>query len=181
MTKAGCPGDDRTDLFLTDFAATEAENFTRDILNLGHVQTESHQLGADCHQAAAHQSRDTAAVVRGSDGSFRARNLFDQGLNFLGRTFVAKEIQDEADGFFGHSLIEAGLYSQLPNQFVHICPPSSGLVPDAFLGNYLDLPRNELQATTALEAVIQLRSRGECCSNARAGANFAANCSQGGH
>src|SRR6202035_3271398 len=39
---------------------------------------------------------------------------------------------------------------------------------------YLDLLRNELQATTAREGAIRLRSHDECCSNARVGARCAA-------
>src|ERR1035438_7109414 len=37
---------------------------------------------------------------------------------------------------------------------------------------YLDLVRRELQATTACEGAIQLRSHSECCSNARVGAEL---------
>src|SRR6202035_842645 len=39
---------------------------------------------------------------------------------------------------------------------------------------YLDLVRSELQATSACEGAIQLRSHDECCSNARVGARCAA-------
>jgi hypothetical protein len=39
--------------------------------------------------------------------------------------------------------------------------------------NYLDLLRCELQAMTAFESAIQLRSRAKCCIIARAFAKFA--------
>ena len=57
----------------------------------------------------------------------------DQGLNFVGRTLAAEETQDDADGFFSHGFIDAGLCSQLPNQFVHIAPPSTRCLPDPCL------------------------------------------------
>jgi hypothetical protein len=47
--------------------------------------------------------------------------------------------------------------------------------------NYLDRPRHELQATTAFRDAIQLRSRDECCSNARAGADFSEKLSRQAH
>src|ERR1700689_4714798 len=46
---------------------------------------------------------------------------------------------------------------------------------------YLDLVRSELQATSACEGAIQLRSHGECCSNARVGAKCAAKLSRATH
>ena len=36
---------------------------------------------------------------------------------------VAEEVQNDADGFFRHSAIDASLGSQPSNQFVHIAPP----------------------------------------------------------
>jgi hypothetical protein len=58
--------------------------------------------------------------------ALRARNLVDQRLNLVGGTLLAEETQDDADGFFSDSFIDAGLCSQLLNQFVHIAPPSVG-------------------------------------------------------
>jgi hypothetical protein len=49
-------------------------------------------------------------------------NLVDQGLDFVGRPLVAQEAQNDADGFFSHSTINAGLGGQPTNQFVHITP-----------------------------------------------------------
>ena len=72
---------------------------------------------------------EPAAFVGGCDRGFRARNRVDQGLNFVGRALVAKETQDNADGFFSHSTIDAGLCGQLSYQFVHIAPPSTGCLP----------------------------------------------------
>src|SRR6201999_250602 len=46
-----------------------------------------------------------------------------QGLNFFGRALVAKKTQNDTDGFFGNSILDAGLYGQPSYQFVHIAPP----------------------------------------------------------
>jgi hypothetical protein len=54
-------------------------------------------------------------------------------------------------------------------------------VPDPAYRIYLDLVRSELQATSACEGAIQLRSHGECCSNARVGAKCAAKLSRATH
>ena len=40
-----------------------------------------------------------------------------------------EELQNNADGLFSDSIIDAGFCSQLPNQFVHIAPPSTGYAP----------------------------------------------------
>src|SRR3982074_803505 len=129
LIEARRPRDDLAHLIRPNFVAAEPEKFTSNVLNLAHAQTKPHQLGAERHQAATHQLAETAAVARGRDRSFRARNLVDPGLNFFGRTFVAKETQDDTDGFFSHSIINAGLYGQPPYQFVHIAPPSTGSAP----------------------------------------------------
>jgi hypothetical protein len=48
------------------------------------------------------------------------RNRVDQCLNFIGWPFIAKEAKNDTDGFFSHNIIDAGLYGQPSNQFVHI-------------------------------------------------------------
>jgi hypothetical protein len=55
--------------------------------------------------------------------------LVDQCLDLIGGTLVTEESQNDADGFFSDNAIDAGLASQLSNQFVHIAPPSAGLLP----------------------------------------------------
>src|SRR5260370_32993007 len=173
LAEARGPCDDLAHSIRSDFVAAEPEKFTSDVLNLTHAQTKPHQLGAERHQATAHQISETAAIARGRDRSFRTGNLIYQGLNFVGGALVAKKSENDADGFFSHSIIDAGLYGQPPNQFVHIGPLSTGYVPGPCPRIYLDPPRCELQATTAFESAIHLRSRDECCSNARAVAKFA--------
>jgi hypothetical protein len=51
--------------------------------------------------------------------------MVDQYLNLVGRTLVAKETQNNPDRFFSDNIIDAGLDGQLPNQLVHIGPPSA--------------------------------------------------------
>src|SRR5471032_2206776 len=46
LTEARRPCDDLAHLIRSDFVAAEPKKFTSDILNLGHAQTETHQLGA---------------------------------------------------------------------------------------------------------------------------------------
>src|SRR5512135_1924410 len=72
LAEARCPLDDLAHLIGSDCVATEPEKFTRDALDLAHAQAKPHQLGADRHQAAAHQPSETAALARGRDRSFRA-------------------------------------------------------------------------------------------------------------
>src|ERR1700704_37334 len=102
LTEARCPCDDLAHLIRSDFVAAKPEKFTSDVLNVAHSQAKPHQLGAERHQAAAHQSAETAAAARGRDRGFGAGNGVDQGLNFVGRALVAEETQNDADGFFSH-------------------------------------------------------------------------------
>jgi hypothetical protein len=48
---------------------------------------------------------------------------------------VAEEAQNDADGFFSHSTIDAGFGSQPSNQFVHIAP-----APQPVLAGFLPVP-----------------------------------------
>src|SRR6478752_3357435 len=126
LAEARRPRNDLAHLIRSDFVAAEPEKFTRDVLNLAHAQTKRHQLGTERHQAAAHQSGEAAIAARSCDGSFSTGNLVDQSLNFVAGALVTKETQNDADGFFSHGRIDAGLGGQLSNQFVHISPPSAG-------------------------------------------------------
>src|SRR5829696_5116605 len=131
--------DDLAHLIRSDFVAAEPEKFTRDVLNLADAQSKRHQPRADGHQAAAHQPGEAAAFVRSCDRSLGARNRVDQGLDFVGRALTAKETQDNADGLFSHSTIDAGLGGQPFRQFVHIAPPQPISLPAPYLGIYLEL------------------------------------------
>src|SRR5579859_5635378 len=104
-TEARGPCDDLAHLIRTDFVSAKLEKFTRDVLNLGYSQAKSHQPGTERHQAPAHQLSETTAIGGGGDRGFRARNFVNQGLNLVGGPLVAKETQDDADGFFSHSTI----------------------------------------------------------------------------
>src|ERR1043166_924593 len=115
LAEARRPRNDLAHVLRSDFVATEPEEFARDVLYLADAQPEAHQPGADRHQAATHQSKEPGAALGSCNGGFRARNGVDQGLDFVGRTFTAKEPQNDADGFFGHSTIDAGLGSQPSN------------------------------------------------------------------
>src|ERR1700682_4843481 len=120
LTEAGCPCDDFAHLISSNFVATKSEKFTRNVLDFAHAQTQSHQLGAERHQTTAHQPTETAAVAGSRDRGFRTRNPGNQCLNFIGWPFIAKETKNDTDGFFSHNVIDAGLYGQPSNQFVHI-------------------------------------------------------------
>jgi hypothetical protein len=124
LTQARRPRDDFAHLFRSDFVAAEPEKFARDVLNFGHAQTKRHQLGAERHQPATHQSAETAATAGSGDGGFCARDVVDQDLDFVGGPLVAKETQDDADGFFRDSILYAGFRSQLSYQFVHVPRPN---------------------------------------------------------
>src|SRR6185312_11052223 len=122
LAQARRPRNDLAHLIRSDFVATEPEKFTRHALNLVHAQTKRHQPGTDRHQASAHQPRETATAAGSCDRSFGTRNLIDQGLNFVGGSLVAEKTENDADGFFSDSAIDAGLGGQPSYQFVHICP-----------------------------------------------------------
>jgi hypothetical protein len=124
------PRDDLAHLIRSEFVAPEPEKFTRKLLNLIHAEAERHQPGADSHQSAAHQSHETCTAVRSRNYCFCARNLLDQRFNLAGWPLPTEETQNDPDGFFGDSSIDAGLGGQPSNQFVHLAPPSAGLSPD---------------------------------------------------
>src|SRR5882762_10512338 len=166
LVQPRCPGDDLSHLIRTNFVAAEPEKFMSGSFDLDDAETEAHQPGSGRHDAAAHQSGEAAALDSGRDGVFRARNPVDQRLNFVGRTLAAQETQHNAHGVFSDSIIDAGFRGQLPNQFVHIAPPSTGETP-ASSKKHLELPCIEIQATTVPESAIHDQSRCECCSNAR--------------
>src|ERR1700730_13197809 len=128
LTQARRPRDDLAHLIRSDFVSAEPEKFTRDVLDLAHSKAKSHQLGAERHQPSAHQLSETTAVAGGGDRGFCAGNLVNQGLNLVGGPLVAKETQNDADGFFSHNIIDAGLGGQPRNQFIHSAPPSAGCV-----------------------------------------------------
>src|SRR4030081_903643 len=115
MTEGWSPLDDLAHSVRADFLTAEPEKFTRDVLNLADTQAQPHQLGAERHHTAAHQLGEAAAAA--GDRVFRARDIVDQGLNFVGWSLIAKEIQDDADGLFCHSIADAGLCGQPSNQF----------------------------------------------------------------
>src|SRR5690348_569296 len=60
LAQPWCPRDDRAHLIRSDFVSTEPEKLAGNVLDLAHAKTETHQSGADSHQAAAHQSADRA-------------------------------------------------------------------------------------------------------------------------
>ena len=133
LAKARCPRDDLAHFVCSDFVAAEPKKFTRDVLNLVHAKAECHQLGTECHQAAAHQPGEAAVAARGRDRSFGTRDLVDQSLNLVGGTLVAEKTQNDADGFFRDSVVNADLYGQRSNQFVHMAPALSRFVPGRVL------------------------------------------------
>jgi len=54
--------------------------------------------------------------------------LLDQRTNLLRWSFLAKEPEHGANGFFGDSLVNSGFCSQIANELVHEiapCPPVS--------------------------------------------------------
>src|SRR5882724_12794963 len=170
------PRDDLAHLIRSNFVTAEPEKFTRNALNLAHAQAKRHQLGAECHQTAAHQPREAAVAARGRNCSLSTGNLVDQSLDLVGRPLVTEETQNDADGFLSDNAIDAGLDGQLSNQFVHIAPPSAGLLPGRSLGIDLERPQSEIQAISVHEGYFRLRSRVECCSNARVSAGFTLCC-----
>src|SRR6516225_1198509 len=89
------PRDDLAHPIRSDFVATEPEKFAGDVLNVTHSRTKPHELGADGHETAAHQPGEI--IVRGRNRRFRARNLVDPRLHFVGRTLAVEETQDNAN------------------------------------------------------------------------------------
>src|SRR5882757_5285689 len=170
------PRNDLAHFVRSDFVAAEPKKFTRHVLNLAHAQTKRHQLGTDRHQPAAHQPGEAAVAVGGRNRRLRAWNLVDQSLDLVGGPLVTEETQNDADGFFSDSAIDAGLGGQPSNQFVHIAPPSAGLLPGRPCEIYLERLRSEIQAIRAREGDFRSRSLVECCSNARVIARFTLCC-----
>src|ERR1700753_3965725 len=112
LTEARCPRDDFAHPIRSDFVSAEPEKFTGDVMDVVYSQTQPHQLVAERHQTAPHQSAQGAAIARGRDRSLRARNSVDQRLNFFCGAFVAEKIQDDADSFFSDSVVYTGLCDQ---------------------------------------------------------------------
>ncbi|MGX1108891.1 hypothetical protein [Bradyrhizobium elkanii] len=79
--------------------------------------------------------------------------MVDQSLDFVGRSLVTEETQNDADGFFSDSTVDAGLRGQLPNQFVHIAPPQP-VFAGSFLKIYLERLCHEIQAIRAFQFVF---------------------------
>jgi hypothetical protein len=176
LAQPRCPRDDLAHLIRSDFVTAEPEKFTSDALNLAHAKTETHQPGTHGHQPAAHQSGEATTVGGDRNHGSCARNLVNQCLNLVGRPLGAMEIQDDTDGFFSDSTVDAGLYGQPPYQLVHIAPPSTGDFTGRYLSkDYLELPKNEIQAITSDESAFDLHSPIKCCSNARVDAKTAEN------
>jgi hypothetical protein len=69
LAEARRPCDDLAHSIRSDFVAAEREKFTSDVLNFAHAQTKPHQLGAERHQATAHQISETAAMVLSATAS----------------------------------------------------------------------------------------------------------------
>src|SRR3954469_5185348 len=159
LAEARCPRDDRAHLVSSDFVAAEPEKFTCDRLNVGNAETETNQSTTDGHQAATHQPGQSTARARRCNHSFRTWYAVNQCLNLLRRSLVPKKIEHDADGFFGHSSLDAGLCSQLTNQFVHFAPPSSIRSPKTGLrtSGYLDHTVGEIQARTMMPGRIKSR------------------------
>src|SRR5438876_66301 len=78
-------------------------------------------------------SSSLSVVRMPSDFSLEAAKDGRPSISEIG--YVMTLNMKDADGFFSHSIIDAGLYGQPPNQFVHIAPPSAGYVPDPCLSN----------------------------------------------
>src|SRR5260370_17442796 len=102
--------DNLAHLIRSNFVGAKPEKFTSDVLNLAHAQTKPHQLGAERHQATAHQPSETTAIARARDRSFRARNLVDQDLNFVGGSLVANETQNVPHTLFITTIITTPLH-----------------------------------------------------------------------
>jgi hypothetical protein len=132
LAQPRCARDDFAHAIRSDFVSAEPEKFTGDALNFAHAQSETHEAGADRHQTAAHQSGETAVVVRRRDRGFCTRYFVNQCLNLVGRPLIAEEIQDNANGFFSDSTIDAGLGGQPPYQLVHLAPSSTGQPTGSF-------------------------------------------------
>src|SRR5256885_6671771 len=159
LAKPRRPRDDLAHLIRSNFVTAEPEKFTRNALNLAHAEAKRHQLGTKRHQTAAHQPREAAVAARGRDRSLSTGNLVDQSLDLVGRPLVTEETQNDADGFLSDNAIDAGLVGQLSNQFVHIAPPSAGLIPGRSLKIDLERLRPEIQAISACEGDFRSRSR----------------------
>ena len=107
---------------LNQFCRVRSEEFTGQTYPL--IPRSTHQSRAKGHDASEHARQSTGP--RRSDGVFRAGNLRDQRANLLRGAFLAKEREDGAYGFFGNSLVNSGLCSQIANELVHEiapCPP----------------------------------------------------------
>src|ERR1700676_4074074 len=88
LAEAGCPCHDLAHLIRPNCVSAELEKFTSNALNSAHAQTKPHQLAAERHQSPAHQSDQPATAARGFNGRLRAWNSVNQGLNYIGGTFV---------------------------------------------------------------------------------------------
>jgi len=96
LSSPRCPRNDLAHLSRSDFVLAEPDKFARAALIF--ADAKAHGLGAHC----------------------------DPRMNIFGRIPAPEEIQADADGFFSDDTINAGFCRQLPHQFVHIAPPSTG-------------------------------------------------------
>ena len=62
------------------------------------------------------------------NGGLRTGHLVDERSNFVGRTFLEKESQNDSNCFLGHTPVDADLGDKTIEKFVHGPTPSAALI-----------------------------------------------------
>jgi len=97
------------------------DDFTGDALHLAHAQSRRHHFGAGTHDTA-HGEHAAAGIntLLGLQERSRPGQAVDEGLHLVGGTFLAQEVEDDADRFFRDNRIDANVGDETRDQFVHI-------------------------------------------------------------
>ena len=96
------------------------------------------QRDSGMHSPALGITKAAAGVagLLGLDKCLRPRKFVDEGLHFVGGAFLAQEVEDDADGFFRGSPIDADIGDETRDQLVH-----NPLTPPALMAGYRYIER----------------------------------------
>ena len=164
LAEARSSGDDLASI-RSDFVAAELEKFTRDVLNLGHAETEAHQFGAERPSRRRPAACRSRCAARGFDGA-SAPGMCRSGPGPCRRAFVAKETRMMPTVF--PRQLSMPTLRPAANQFVHIAPPQP-VLPDRSCATDLDLPITKYKRSAHAKRFSSIAP--ECCSNARVSAD----------
>src|SRR5438132_531965 len=100
------------------FPAIDHE-FLDDALDLTHAETGAHQTAADAHDAAYVAEQSATVVACACHHGLVTRQLREQDLHLVLRTFLGKKIENDADGFLGRRAFDSNTRDDAVDQLRH--------------------------------------------------------------